>query len=72
MAIIKLASLFPSGDVDLVHNVDEALEAVGCDEYKDLVPVVILRHHELRSLDALTIEQIRTDLEEAAIGSKGF
>lgn len=66
MYTIKLASLLPDDEVDFVYDVDDALFAVGEEEYQDLVPVVILRSHELDDVPP-NIDIIKEELEEVRV-----
>ncbi len=74
MATIKLAEIGLDGHIGCVYDIDSALEDVGSEEYAELVPVVIFRHHELGHLGAkfgnvnLELAHIKTDLEDAVVG----
>ncbi len=70
MSSIKLAELLSNGRIGFVYDdPDGKLASIAPDKYSKLVPVVILRHHELGELSAMMIAEIRTRLEEAAVDS---
>lgn len=64
MPTFALAQLINGNKIGFTYNPEEAMESVGPEELKDLVPVVILRHFELSSLrSGITINILREELE---------
>ena len=71
MPQIKLGQVEPNGYIGFTYDACEAEDSVGPDEFKKLVPIVILRYHEISEFVTDASISIDTERELVKISPGG-